>query len=197
MVPPGAFGLALAEDPALEEGDHRVVVLPRAGGETGGPAGPVEVLGCAPAVLHGDRGVEPAALGSALHGDAVAAEFDVGERVVGQDDVTDDTDRDRDRGEFGGVDTRSTGVLAGGVDGRVDQGLAEMVVPVVTAGTAAQPAPTVGVLQSDERPGPKVEGVAHTPELFPCAVLHERLDGVPGQFHGSDPVRLREFARCL
>jgi len=85
---------------------------------------------------------------------------------------------------FRGLHFGAAGRVGGGLDGRLDDGVPELLVAVpevagglLCARAAAEPAATVGGLQSHERARSVVECVPHAPGLLALAVPDERLDG--------------------
>ena len=184
--------VALAEHLALEQRHHGVLVAPGKRRELGLPADACEVLLLAPAVLDGDGRVEPAVIRPAVDRHPVCTEFEVGERVVGEDVVTDHADGDVQVVQFGRLDLRATGVAGGRLDGGVDDGVAELIFALVGAGTTPEPSPSPRRLETDERARPRVEGVAHAPRLFALTLENVRFDSFPRKFDRPRPVLVGE-----
>jgi hypothetical protein len=130
-----------------------------------------------------------------VDGDAVRAEFEVCQRVAGEDVITDDTDRDGETLEFGRFDFGATGVVRRGGDRRVDERVTELVVATVRARSAAQASTATGRLDADERTRPRVERVAHAPGLLSLALEDVSLDGFASEFYRAGSVVVRKADR--
>jgi hypothetical protein len=128
-----------------------------------------------------------------VDGDAVATQFDVLGRGVGEGEVLDDTDGHLEGVELATLHLGAAGVGGGGADGGVDDGVAQLVVRLVRPRTAAEPAASACRAEPDERARPVVERVTHTPRILALSAFDEGGHRLSGEFDRANAVLVREF----